>query len=112
LHSKSLSSLSAIPSPTEKKLQKSLSGTIRMRFTTGRNLSHYLIVYVLLYLGLAYDDDTLKHECYCKRTDLHLENPRRLLVIYEQLKKSNLLDDCEIIRGCCATIDMLTDCHE
>ncbi len=62
--------------------------------------------------GVVYDDETLKHECYCKRTDLHLENPRRLLVIYEQLKKSNLLDDCEVIRGYCATIDMLTDCHE
>jgi hypothetical protein len=62
--------------------------------------------------GIAYDDDTLKHECYCKRTDLHLENPRRLLVIYEELKKCHLLDDCEIIRGFCATIDMLTECHE
>ncbi len=62
--------------------------------------------------GIAYDDETLKHECYCKRLDLHLENPRRLLVIYEQLKNSNLLDDCEIIRGYCATIDMLTECHE
>ncbi|UJR20839.1 hypothetical protein I4U23_023950 [Adineta vaga] len=97
LHSKSLSSLSAISSSTtEKKLQKSLSGSIQLRFTT----------------GIAYDDDTLKHECYCKRTDIHLENPRRLLVIYDQLKKSNLLDDCEIIRGYCATIDMLTDCHD
>jgi hypothetical protein len=63
-------------------------------------------------LGIAYDEDTLKHECYCKRTDLHLENPRRLLVIYEQLRKMNLLDHCEMIRGYCATIDMLTDCHE
>ncbi|CAF1064310.1 unnamed protein product [Adineta ricciae] len=96
LHSKSLSSLSAIPSPVEKKVQKCLSGSIKLRFTT----------------GIAYDDDTLKHECYCKRTDLHLENPRRLLVIYDRLKKSNLLDDCEIIRGYCATIDMLTDCHD
>ncbi|CAF1055029.1 unnamed protein product [Rotaria magnacalcarata] len=95
-HSKSLSSLSIFASSTEKKVQRSLSGTIRMRFTT----------------GLAYDDDTLKHECYCKRTDLHLENPRRLLVIYERLKKLHLLDACEIIRGYCATIDMLTDCHD
>ncbi len=62
--------------------------------------------------GIAYDDETLKHECYCKRQDLHLENPHRLIVIYEQLKKSNLLDDCEIIRSYCATIDMLTECHE
>jgi len=62
--------------------------------------------------GVAYDDETLKHECYCKRQDLHLENPHRLLVIYEQLKKSNLLDDCEIIRSYCATIDMLTECHQ
>ncbi|CAF1249857.1 unnamed protein product [Rotaria sordida] len=95
-HSRSLSSLAMLPSSKEKKIPKSLSGTIRMHFTT----------------GLAYDDDTLKHECYCKRTDLHLENPSRLLVIYERLKKSNLLDDCEIIRGYCATIDMLTDCHD
>jgi hypothetical protein len=62
--------------------------------------------------GIAYDDETLKHECYCKRLDLHLENPRRLFVIYEELKKSNLLDHCEIIRSYCATIDMLTECHE
>ncbi|CAF1318895.1 unnamed protein product [Rotaria sordida] len=96
LHSKSLSSLSALASPTDNKLQKNLSGSTRMRFTT----------------GIVYDEDTLKHECYCKRTDLHLENPRRLLVIYEQLKKCNLLDDCEIIRNYCATIDILTDCHD
>ena len=66
----------------------------------------------LFNLGLTYDDETLKHECYCKRTDIHLENPRRLLVIYDRLKKSNLLEQCEVIRGYCATIDMLTDCHE
>ncbi|CAF4113896.1 unnamed protein product [Rotaria sp. Silwood2] len=95
-HSRSLSSLSMLASSKEKKVQKSLSGTIRMRFTT----------------GLAYDDDTLKHECHCKRMDLHLENPSRLIVIYKRLKESNLLDDCEIIRGYCATIDMLTDCHD
>jgi len=88
--------LSGIASPVEKKLQKSLSGSIRLRFTT----------------GIAYDDETLKHECYCKRADIHLENPRRLLVIYDQLKKSNLIQVCEVIRGYCATIDMLTDCHE
>lgn len=54
----------------------------------------------------------MKHECYCKREDLHLENPHRLLVIYEKLKKSHLLDDCELIRGYSATIDMLTECHK
>lgn len=70
------------------------------------------ISFLYFYLGIAYDDETLKHECYCKRTDIHLENPRRLLVIYERLKEFNLLDDCEIIRGYCATTDMLTDCHE
>ncbi|CAF0815205.1 unnamed protein product [Adineta steineri] len=95
LHSKSLSSLSAIAPTTDKKLQSSTLGSTKMHFTT----------------GVVYDDESLKHECYCKRTDLHLENPRRLLVIYEHLKKCNLLDDCEIIRSCCATIDMLTDCH-
>lgn len=62
--------------------------------------------------GIAYDDETLKHECYCQRVDLHLENPRRLLVIYDQLEKSRLLDDCQIIRGYCATIDMITECHQ
>ena len=71
-----------------------------------------LISFSLPILGVVYDDETLKHECYCKRTDIHLENPHRLLVIYDQLKKSNLLDNCEVIRGYCATIDMLTDCHE
>ena len=53
----------------------------------------------------------LFRSCYCKRSDLHLENPERLVVIYESLKKANLLDDCEIIRSYCATIDMLTECH-
>ena len=62
--------------------------------------------------GIAYDDETLKHECYCQRVDLHLENPRRLLIIYDQLEKGKLLDDCEIIRGYCATIDMITECHQ
>ncbi|CAF0935393.1 unnamed protein product [Adineta ricciae] len=95
LHSKSLSSLSALAPSVDEKLKRCLSGSIQMRFTT----------------GIVYDDETLKHECYCKRTDLHLENPRRLLVIYEQLKKSNLLNDCELIQSYCATIDMLTDCH-
>ncbi|CAF1464813.1 unnamed protein product [Rotaria magnacalcarata] len=96
LHSKSLSSLSALASATDNKLQESQSGTIRLCFTT----------------GIVYDEDSLKHECYCKRTDIHLENPRRLLVIYELLKKCNLLEDCEIIRNYCATIDILTDCHD
>lgn len=86
-----------------------------MRFTTGKiNLiifSESSFIYIFEIKGIAYDEDTLKHECYCKRTDLHLENPRRLLVIYEQLKKYNLLDDCEMIHNYCATIDLLTDCH-
>ncbi|CAF1050158.1 unnamed protein product, partial [Didymodactylos carnosus] len=94
LHSKSLSSLpSLLPATSAKRLQKSSSQTISMRYTT------------------VYDDVSLEHECYCKRTDIHLENPRRLLVIYEHLRNSNLLEDCEIIRGRCATMEMLTDCH-
>lgn len=54
----------------------------------------------------------MKHECYCKQDELHVENPRRLLAIYEQLKQTRLLDDCEIIRGYYATIEMLTECHK
>ena len=84
-----------------------------MRCTTGIIFySFSIIVFLNFYLGLAYDDDTLKHQCYCQRTDIHLENPRRLLVIYERLKNFYLLDSCDIIHGYCATIDMLTDCHE
>lgn len=100
---------------TEKKVQRSLSNTIRMRFTTGNIIGFIVLIllnFYFFYLGIAYDDDTLKHECYCKRTDIHLENPRRLLVIYEHLKKCNLIDECELIHGYCATIDILTDCHE
>ncbi|CAF1153614.1 unnamed protein product, partial [Didymodactylos carnosus] len=97
LHSKSLSSLSSLLSfPSTKQLQKCLSQTISLRYTT----------------GIVYDDDSLDHECYCKRTDIHLENPRRLLVIHEQLRNSNLLEDCEIIHGRFATIDMLTDGYD
>jgi hypothetical protein len=69
-------------------------------------------VYTIDCQGIAYDDDLLKHECYCKRHDLHLENPHRLLVIYNELKRHHLLDDCEMIRGYFATTDMLTECHE
>jgi len=109
--------LSAIASKADKKLQRSLSGSIQMRFTTGKIKFYCFFFRLILFLsiktkGVVYDDETLKHECYCKRTDLHLENPRRLLIIYEQLKKSNLLDDCEIIHSYCATIDTLTDCHK
>ena len=68
--------------------------------------------FFIIHLGIAYDDDLLKHECYCKRQDLHLENPHRLLVIYDELRKSHLLDDCEVIRGHCATLEMLTECHK
>ena len=92
-----------------------------MRFTTGIiisfifyycNFDFFFFSFSKFYLGLAYDDDTLKHQCYCQRTDIHLENPRRLLVIYERLKKLNLIYSCKIIHGYYATIDILTDCHE
>ena len=116
LHSKSLSSLSALAPSIDEKLKRCLSGSVQMRFTTGkfRMVSCEMIIEPTMFClqGIVYDDETLKHECYCKRTDLHLENPRRLLVIYEQLKKSNLLNDCELIQSYCATIDMLTDCHK
>jgi hypothetical protein len=85
-----------------------------MRFTTGNHtfpLPDKDTGRTLFVSGIVYDDDLLKHECYCKRRDLHLENPHRLLVIYNELKKYHLLDDCELIRGCCATVDMLTECH-
>lgn len=63
------------------------------------------------FLGLAFDNQMLKHACICGNNANHPEHAGRLQSIWARLLETGLVNRCDRLRPRKATVPELQSCH-